>query len=564
MSQIQKNNLKVLGEIFFNIIKEDKHLLHLSIFYGFAISILSLSVPISVQSLVNTIANVGSIKAVVTLAIVLFCLLLIYGFLKAWQIYILEIFEKKFYARTSSEFTLKNIFANNLFYSNINRQELINRYFDITNIQKIIPSVIIGFFALILQVISGLILVSFYHPWILLFNILFVSSLCFVWIFWLKDAITTSLELSNAKYNTARHLEEVARANGLFNSEKRSNFAIKKADGLIFEYLEKRSDHFKYTFRQNIAFLFLYALASATFLGIGGSLVIKGELTLGQLIAAELVLSAVFYSISMLGYYLSDIYYLCASIEEISNVYDIPTESQKGVAKTPEKCEDIVFEKAVYKIAKRDILIDLSINKHQKVAIEAASQLYENAIHDGFKKYRLPKSGALKIGNENIIDMCPQQLRDYIIILDNTTVTETSIREYLKMGNSQVKTSEIDDTLKIVDLYDVVYGLEENLDTELSIIGRPLTPSETLRLKIAFALIAKPKILIINAFFDSISIKKRKNIFSKLCAMEDMTLIYFSGNHELPYFDKYIYLSDEGSRHFDNMEDFHKICDSLK
>ncbi|MFT7087916.1 MAG: putative ABC transport system ATP-binding protein, partial [Rickettsiales bacterium] len=140
MSQIQKNNLKVLGEIFFNIIKEDKHLLHLSIFYGFAISILSLSVPISVQSLVNTIANVGSIKAVVTLAIVLFCLLLIYGFLKAWQIYILEIFEKKFYARTSSEFTLKNIFANNLFYSNINRQELINRYFDITNIQKIIPS----------------------------------------------------------------------------------------------------------------------------------------------------------------------------------------------------------------------------------------------------------------------------------------------------------------------------------------------------------------------------------------------------------------------------------------
>jgi putative ABC transport system ATP-binding protein len=564
MSKVQKNDLKVLSNIFFDIIKDDKHLLNLSIFYGFAISILSLSVPISVQSLVNTIANVGSLKAVFTLAMVLFFLLLIYGFLKAWQIYILEVFEQKFYARTSAEFTLKNIFANNLFYSNINRQELINRYFDITNIQKIIPSLIIGFFALILQVISGLILVSFYHPWIFLFNLLFVASLYFVWTFWLKDSITTSLELSKAKYDTARHLEEVARANGLFNSEKRSNFAVKKADGLIFKYLEKRGDHFKYTFRQNLAFLFLYALASASFLGIGGSLVIKGELTLGQLIAAELVLATVFYSISMLGYYLSDLYYICASIEEISHVYDIPTEDQKGMAPTPLQCEDIKFENTIYEIARKDIFINLSIKKSQKIAIEVSSQLYENVMHDGFKKYRLPKSGSLKIGGDNIIDMCPQKLRDYIIILDNTTVTETTIRQYLKIGNSQVKVSEIDEALKLVDLYDVVYALEENLDTELSIIGRPLTPSETLRLKIAFALIAKPKVLIINAFFDSISVKKRKNIFSQLCKIPDMTLIYFSGDHELPYFDEYIYLSDEGSRHFDNMEDFHKTCNSLK
>ena len=81
--------------------------------------------------------------------------------------------------------------------------------------------------------------------------------------------------------------------------------------------------HFRHYFGQTLAFLFIWAAASASLLGLGGWLVIQGQLSLGQLVAAELVLSAVFAGLSQAGTYLSYFYDLCAAIEELSLFYDV-------------------------------------------------------------------------------------------------------------------------------------------------------------------------------------------------------------------------------------------------
>jgi putative ABC transport system ATP-binding protein len=379
-----------------------------------------------------------------------------------------------------------------------------------------------------------------------------------IWRVWGGKAIDTSIELSHAKYETARHLEEVARAHNLFNSRQRSNFAVSKADNLIINYLSRREDHFKFVFNQKIAFLLLYAFASSAFLGVGGYLVIINELTLGQLIASELILTTVFYGISRISYYLKDVYYLAASVDEISQVYDIPLEKNLGKIEMGEDVPDIKYDNAHFNVVKNEISINLDIKSCDKIMFGVESQIYEYAIIESLKKYRIPVKGSIKIGENNIVDIISEDLRDKIVILDSATVIESTIKEYLTIGNPNASTAEIDNALKVVGLYDLVYSFDKKLNTKLDISGRPFTPSETLRFKIANVLISKPKILILNELFDAISYEKRTQIFSHLCELKNMSLLYFSTRQDLDIFQKYIYISKDQCKEFKDLEDFKK------
>ncbi|MFX9193234.1 hypothetical protein ABTN81_19855, partial [Acinetobacter baumannii] len=77
---------------------------------------------------------------------------------------------------------------------------------------------------------------------------------------------------------------------------------------LTAEYVSLHRAHFRYTFTQTLCLLLLYACASAGLLTLGGMLIIAGELSIGQLVAAELILSGVFYGIAQLGNYLETFY----------------------------------------------------------------------------------------------------------------------------------------------------------------------------------------------------------------------------------------------------------------
>ena len=101
--------LRAIRRIFFSLIGEDKIFLWIAVFYGVGISLLTLAVPVCVQLLINSVAYIASSEAVFFLSLLLFLLLLCYGSLTAIQAYILELFERRIYARLSSEITLLNL-----------------------------------------------------------------------------------------------------------------------------------------------------------------------------------------------------------------------------------------------------------------------------------------------------------------------------------------------------------------------------------------------------------------------------------------------------------------------
>ena len=530
--------------IFFLLLEKDRSFLTIVMIYGLAISLFTLAVPVSVQLLINSVAHIASVRAIAILSLLLLGVLLFYAALNAMQLYIMEMFERRFYARITSEFTLRSIYAEHGFYENINRYELVNRYFDIMNVQKTVPSLVIGLFSVFLQMVVGIGLVSMYHPWLFLFNMCFLLVLYGIWRIWGYRALEQAIYLSEAKYRTARHLEDIARANSFFKSATHIDYAIAKIDRLTAEYIGYRKRLFRLVFTQHIALLLLYALASAGLLGIGGLQVVGGQLTLGQLVAAELILSAVFYSVSTLGNYFRKIYDLGASVEEIHRMFDIPLETISGTLTLPEKPVAVTFNKAAFSYGSSGALFNFTIPAGRKIMANTAYHTLQDMVLNAVKRYCEPETGSVLIGGLNVLDYDKHMLREQVVVLDRPTIIETTIREYLLLGKPTATISEMNEALALVQLDGRIQSLPQGIDTSLTVTGNPLTVSETLRLKLAAAWLRKPHVLILNEFFDTISYQRRKQIFTSLCADPDMTLVYFSNREDLDMFDDYLYIDE--------------------
>ena len=155
--------IRDLGRWIGLLLAPDAAFLRLALVYGIAISLLSLATPISVQLLINSVANTALTAPLFTLSAVLFLLLLLVGVLSAFRVHLMALFERRLFGRIVAEITLRAVHAQNPFFTDTRRGDLFNRYFDLMTVQKALPSLLIGGFTILLQGAVGLVVTSFYQ-----------------------------------------------------------------------------------------------------------------------------------------------------------------------------------------------------------------------------------------------------------------------------------------------------------------------------------------------------------------------------------------------------------------
>ena len=284
---------RTLPELFWyftKILGPERPFYTLAIIYGIGIGLLSLATPISVQMLINSIVNTGLATPLVVLSLTLFALLLLSGLLNALRLHLVDVFGRRFYARMVSEIALRAIYAVNPYFDDARKAPLFNRYFDIIIVMKRIPYLLVGGFTILLQAAVGFALTSLYHPAFMAFNLVIIVLIWTIWLIWGRSAIRSAMKLSHKKHAAAAWLEGLAASNSLFKTQRHIDRALKRTDEVTGEYIAQHKLHFRHYFSQAVGFFVLYALAAASLLGLGGWLVIQGQLSIGQLVAAELVL----------------------------------------------------------------------------------------------------------------------------------------------------------------------------------------------------------------------------------------------------------------------------------
>ncbi len=531
----------------------------LALLYGVGISLLSLATPISVQMLINTVANTALATPLVVLSGTLFALLLVSGLLNALRIHLMEIFARRFYARMVAEIALRAIYARNPFFVDEGRGPLFNRYFDIVIVQKMVPALLVGGFTLVLQAVVGFVLVSFYHPLFLAFNAVIVALIWAVWLFWGKRAIASAIDLSHQKHLTAAWIENLAASNGFFKSERHIDYALRRTDAETRAYVDEHRRHFRHYFAQTLCFFLIYAGASAVLLGLGGWLVIEGQLSLGQLVAAELVLSAVFYGVAQLGPYMAYFYDLCGALEELSRFFDVELEAP--AAKSAFVCPDASLEFHEVKGEARGVPVTLNFRIESGSTVMAASSTHglQRLVTTLMKRQQDPQSGFITVGGSDIVEAEPHALHQQIVLLDRPTVIAMTIREFLQLAGDDISSAQVIHAVRIVGLEPVVSRFEKGLDTPINLTGWPLSITETMLLKLAAAILAEPRVLILNQLYDLVPEETMIRVLHHLKTDKSKTVIYFTRRQRDIGCDTFIYLDHHRQHVFTSFETFNAV-----
>lgn len=532
---------QVLG-LFFKLLKPERNFIFLGIIYGIGISLLSLATPISVQMLVNTVAFTGLAGPLIVLSLTLFGLLLASGLLNALRVHLMEIFGRRFYARMVSEIALISLYAQNPFFSDDRRAPLFNRYFDIVTVQRNIPILVIGAFTVLLQAAVGFTLVSFYHEYFIAFNAVVIGLIWGIWIVWGRGAVRTAVALSHKKHAAAAWLEGLGASNGYFKSDRHIAHALTRTDGATGEYIEAHRSHFRYTFSQTIAFLVLYAAASAALLGLGGWLVIIGQLTLGQLVAAELVLSAVFFGLSQLGSYLTYFYDLCAAFEELSLFYNVEQEEPGGRIAEETGSNALSFVNVRGDARGLPATFNFEIESGQQVMAHAANHGIQRLVTNLLKRHVNPLGGYIAFGGSDIMETEVHGLRREVMVLDRPTLVEMSIRDYLRLSAADATPAKVTAAIRAVGLEGIIARFDKGLDTDLAATGWPLSLAETMQLKLAAAIIAHPKLLVMTQLMDAVPKDALQAALDSLAQSSGTSVIYFTNRQEALSFNAFLHL----------------------
>lgn len=528
------------------VVGPDRGYVNVGIVYTLAITLLSLATPISVQLLINSVARTALVAPLWILSGVLLALLLLVAGLSALRIYLMAMFERRIFARVVAEVTVRAVHAQNPFFADESRGSLFNRYFDMVVVQKSVPSLVIGAFTIILQGAVGLMVTSFYHPFFLAFNIILVGVCLLIWLVWRHGAITGAVRVSHAKHEAAHWLESVGASNGFYKSARHLDFAMDRSEAVTANYIRAHRHYFRCSFAQALGYFLVYALAAAALLALGGNLILAGQLSIGQLVAAELILSGVFYGIYQLGWYLDTFYDLVASSEELSQIFAIPQEPAglSGVA-PPDgsvRFRDVALDGSHF---------DFAIGSGEQ-AIVVAEPGVESQIALLLKRHANPDRGLLSIGGSELGSLDMYLLRSAVVVLNRPTIVDVTIREYLTLaaGNG-ADGSRIMGTLELVGLAARISSLPGGLDTQLASSGSPLSIVEVMQLKLAMALLSAPRVLLLSQLYDMMPAEPLQAALAMLRA-HGTTVLLFTGRPEALDLDCCYWLGARAQHRFAN------------
>ncbi|MEC8883252.1 MAG: ABC transporter transmembrane domain-containing protein, partial [Bacteroidota bacterium] len=259
------------------------------LYYAIFAGLVSLSLPLGIQAIVNLIQGAQITTSWIILVVLVTLGVAFVGALQLMQIRILENVQQKIFTRASFEFTYRFPKIKMSELKDYYPPELANRFFDILTIQKSLYKLVLDFPAALVQIVFGLVLLSFYHPFFIFYGILLILLIYLVFKFTGNTGLQTSLTESKYKYKIAHWIQEIARALVSFKLSGRSSLALDKNDALVSDYVDARESHFKILRIQFIQMIAFKVLVTAGLLLIGGFLVLNQTMNIGQFVAAEII-----------------------------------------------------------------------------------------------------------------------------------------------------------------------------------------------------------------------------------------------------------------------------------
>ncbi|MBC6988055.1 peptidase domain-containing ABC transporter [Hymenobacter sp. BT491] len=521
------------------LLTERRDIAYLYVYASLA-GLITLSLPLGVQSVIGFVSSGAvSTSLVVLIAFIVVGTLLV-GALQIMQVYLVEVLQQRLFTRVAFDFAVRLPRVRTEALGNEYLPELMNRMLDTPLLQKGLSILLLEFTSAGLQILFGLILLSFYHPIFIAFGLLLVLMLSFLLRITWRRGLETSITESKYKYRVVAWLEDVARTVHTFRLAPRHALVLDRTDAHVNGYLASRQAHFRVLMAQYFGFVGFKTLITAGLLTIGCWLLVNKQINIGQFVASEIVIILTIGAVEKIMIKLDVLYDALTSLDKIGHVLGLPAVEEPAGANLPLSTNpaqglnvDLRLVSYSYPGADKPTLHGVSLQLRPGEHLGLAG-------YDGSGKTTLLRvMGGLLDGYQGLISYDGTSLRDLSPSALSDSVGENfshqhlftgTVLENLTLNQPEVQPANVTWALDLVGLRDEVFAWPHGLGTFVS-AGTPLPDNVKQKLLLARALVRRPRLLLLDHFLPAVEPTERQRILKRLLAPElPWTLILASND----------------------------------
>ncbi len=493
---METNRIPALKKIV-NLLALDKKDILQILYYAIFAGIISLSLPLGIQAIINLLQGAQISSSWIILVIIVTLGVGFAGGLQILQLDIIENIQQKLFVRTSFDliYRIPKIRVREL----IDKYppELANRFFDVINLQKGLQKLLLDVPAAVLQILLGLLLLSLYHPFFIVFGFLLVILFYILLRFTFDKALVSSLQESKSKYKVAYWVQQVAK-NYISLKIASNNIELNKNNKLVESYLEHRQNHFSILKSQFKIMVIFKVTVTAGLLIIGGLLVLNQQMNIGQFVAAEIIILLLINSVEKLVLGLETIYDVSTAIEKLEEIGE-----KKLDFNTDTLSQEIsLFPLHIFRLQSSKLSVaDLVINRGDQINVVGNDLKTRDLFYylTGVKK---SKDGKIYFDGREIYTVSLKNYRNYLgLVLRDDQIFEGTLWENLTLNRKDIKEKDVFSILSYFNLIEEIQTLPFGLQQYIVPNGDVITFKLEQLIFLLRALLKKPKMLFVEHAF---------------------------------------------------------------
>ncbi|HUW11853.1 MAG TPA: ABC transporter ATP-binding protein [Anaerolineae bacterium] len=275
-------------------------------------------------------------------------------------------------------------------------------------------------------------------------------------------------------------------------------------------YLQARVRGIRYWATFFPSMRFMASLGTVIVLGVGAPMVVRGQLTLGTLVAFLSYITSFYQPIHRLTEVDNVLQEAIAAGERIfelldttSDVTDHPAATELGDIRGHIAFEHVSFRYGTGEEVLQDVSFE--IKPGAMVALVGPSGAGKTSIANLISRFYDPVRGRVVVDGTDLRDVTLASLRRHVaIVLQDTFLFNTSVRENLIFGRSDASDDELIAAAKAAHAHEFIETLPQGYETEIGERGVKLSGGQKQRLALARAILVNPRILILDEATSSV------------------------------------------------------------
>ncbi len=517
------------------LLRLERRLLALVVSYSLAIGLFALIVPLTVQELTNTFAFAIQPVTIVTLAGVMIAALLFVGAFRSLQYYAVEVLERRLFARVAIGMAQQIPHLQVLGF----KPRYANHFMETVFMQRALSVLLVDLINVVVGGAVGMTILVFYHPYFLLYNALLLAGFGIVFLL-SHGGLKATIEMSHAKYDTLHWMQEISYNLLHFKATDSRAILMQRTDELVGKYVERRQTRFGILIRQYLGSVGWQAIAHGGLIATAAWLLSIGQLTLGQLVAAEVVVSGLLASFDEVVKRMGHIFYFMTGLSELDFVLSLPKDQESSGLSVPLPdptvhgirltCKDLtVHHPGVPAIFER---FNVEVTPGEKIGIYASSTVAKTALARVLGGLEAPTNGLIRYNGVDLrhIDMSAINRCRGFMIDSQLTLFEGTIEDNIVLGRSYIPYSDVRWALRFAELEEDVDALPQGLKTHIRAPGKILAPTHIMRILLARAVLARPQIMIFDGTLHNLQPVLRETLLRRLCSKDEPWSVIFVSN----------------------------------